>query len=149
MKMKLILSILLISSLGLLSSCKKDEDSPKTKTEMLTGTSCWKLVKSELKNETGVYVDNTADSYDACELDDCTKFTTDGKFVSTDNGVKCDEGATVIEEGTWKLKNNDTELELTSSGGDTGTVKIEKLDSKNLITVLEVFGLSVRLTYVN
>ena len=59
MKMKLILSILLISSLGLLSSCKKDEDSPKTKTEMLTGTSCWKLVKSELKNETGVYVDNT------------------------------------------------------------------------------------------
>lgn len=146
MKNKVTLMLLLIASLGIMSSCKKDDD--KSRKDIITGSTCWKLVKYEEKDGSGNYVDRTSEDYAACELDDCMRFNADGTYVITDSGVKCDPNITVIEEGTWSLINNDSEILVTTSGISLVN-KIESIDENTIVTTVSFFGIEGRLTYKN
>ncbi|MCO6461959.1 MAG: lipocalin family protein [Saprospiraceae bacterium] len=149
MKINYFLFILLAGFLITVSSCKKDEDTPKTKKELLTGPSCWKILKVESYDEDGKLVDVTDVAFEECDKDNCLKFSTDGKFVVTDDGVKCEGEPAVSAEGTWALSNNDTQLDWTEDGTTTNYT-ILKLESNTLqIKTDAFFGIPVQLTFTN
>lgn len=146
MKNNITLLLLLIASLGIMSSCKKDDE--QSRKDIITGSTCWKLVKHEEKDNSGNYVDKTSEYYKACELDDCTRFNADGSYVTTDSGDKCDPNITVTEEGTWSLINNDSEILVTIEGIPLLN-KIESIDKNTIVVTLAIFGSESRLTYKN
>ncbi len=146
MKNKIKFLLFLFIATGLMTSCKKDEE--KTVTEKITGPSCWKIAKYEEKDDSGNYKDYTNDTYDACELDDCTKFNSNGSYITNDNGEKCEGTTDPVEEGTWTLSNSDKTLTLLSGGFGFAT-NIESITENQLVVTATIFEAELRITYKN
>jgi len=149
MKNKVTILLCLILTVGLISSCKKDDDD-KPRKDLLTGSTCWKITKYEERDDKGNFVDFTNDTYDACELDDCTRFGADGNYVNTDSGVKCDPDNSILEEGTWSLIDGDKKIVMTPTGlGFSVTFTIESITANTLVVTTSFIGPELRITYKN
>ena len=148
MKNKVTILLCLCLSIGFLSSCKKDEDD-KPRKDLLSASTCWKITKYEERNSEGNFVDVTNDTYDACELDDCNRFTTDGNYVLTDSGVKCNPDDNVLDQGTWVLADGDKKLIISSTNGFVLTLNIESMDANTIVTTTSFLGPETRITFKN
>lgn len=144
MKNKLTLLLILGAVFGLMSSCKKEDKS--SRKELLTAASCWKVSKFEEKDASGKYVDATADNYEDCQLDDCTRFSADGKWTTTDDGVKCEDSST--QTGTWTMSADEKQLTLNTDFFPI-ILNIESMDAKTIVGTYTVFGAEARITFKN
>ncbi|MFN5223519.1 MAG: hypothetical protein ACK5DJ_04975 [Bacteroidota bacterium] len=108
---------LLMASIVLISSCSKDDDSTSGGGGGTPATNTSKLCNKNWKIETFVFngVDITS-QLDACELDNFTRFSTDGNYVSDEGPTKCDPADPQTTPGTWSWAANETKL---VTDGDT------------------------------
>ena len=86
----------------------------------------------------------------ACELDDSTLFTSDGKY-SVANNTKCDptEDSTV-DSGTWVLSSDKATLTLTSATSTTDPPLVFtkfSVDGTNLKGIADFDGLAATITF--
>lgn len=151
MKIRLTFSLLALVML-MVTSCKKD-DPVKTPKDYLTGRDCWKLVKFETKDSTGAFVDASAlfIGTEACDIDDCNKFSADGKYEQNEGATKCDPSDTqVYTTGTWTLSSDSKKLTWVVDG-ETNEMDIQALTATDLIVSGSFSGLglpiSVRLSF--
>lgn len=107
-----------MSSIVLVSACSKDDDStgggatPATNTSKLCNKN-WKIVSFVLD---GV---NITSQIPACDLDDFTRFSTDGNYVNDEGPTKCDPADPQTIPGTWEWAANESKL---VTDGDTTNV---------------------------
>ncbi len=144
MRNKLTLLLILGAVFGLMSSCKKEDKS--SRKELLTAASCWKVVKFEEKDESGKYVETTSENYETCELDDCNRFSADGSWTTTDDGVKCEDSST--QTGTWTLSADEKQITLSTVFFPI-IFNIESLDANTLVVTYNLFDTNARITYKN
>lgn len=147
MKSTLLNLIILLFITGLLASCKKDVS--KTPAELLTN-GCWKVTKKEQKFENTDYQDIT-DYLDACDLDNCLTYTSDGKFTENEGETKCSaEDPDLVTEGTWTLSADNKTLSIVADGVSKD-YNVEVLTEDMLVVerTFDLFGdlSSSRITY--
>jgi hypothetical protein len=120
------------------SSCKKDKDEAapsKSKTEYLTTAKGWKITGYTIAGQSvyNIYVD-------ACEQSAVEVYKTSGSYDHT-YADKCDEDY----DGTWKLTNNDSQIEI-----DGDPFKIDELNGSTLkySATESIGGASVTTQYI-
>lgn len=123
MKKMIRFSLIAITALIVLSSCKKDD---KSNTELLTAGS-WKLVSEMEKVDNGNWVENIG-SYSACELDDYIIFKTNNTYEFNEGATKCDPTDPQIETGIWAFGANEATLSVDGNPAD-----LNELSSSTLI----------------
>jgi lipocalin-like protein len=128
--LKLSLSlIVLLLSVSLISSCKKDKD--KTRSELIIGR--WKLVSDVYSPAYDYDGDGTKETdifplfYDACEKDDIIIISAGGNGVFDQGATKCDQADPQTDPFNWSLTNNDAILIV-----DGNSVPIAELTNSTL-----------------
>ncbi|MBC6492714.1 hypothetical protein ACFSQD_17840 [Flavihumibacter stibioxidans] len=121
MKSRKILRLLVLPLATLIitgSSCNKDDDEPaKTKTELLT-SGAWKMSAHTVNPAQDLDGDGQSDdsdvfaTYDACDKDDLTSFSTNGSGIISEGATKCDPSDPASYPFTWQWSNNETVLSL-------------------------------------
>jgi Lipocalin-like domain len=124
---KLLFSALALTLLA--TACKKKDDEP-TRTELLTASG-WKYAQYGLDANKNGAIEAAESQLDACELDDTYTFANGGSLTQNVGTVKCFTGETNTT-GTWALKNNDTQVDITIFGFTT-TLTINELSSSRLV----------------
>jgi hypothetical protein len=132
----LLLSFFILSIM--VSSCKKEP------IDYLTGTSCWKQVKGETKDVNGVWQDDGP--IPACNADDCTRFTEDGKTILDEGGSKCIATDPQTVEGTYTLSEDGKTLTL-KQGPSSFDFTVDELTKDKLVISGSVFVFQVRQTF--
>jgi hypothetical protein len=95
-----------------LSSCKKDDPEPATKSNFLTnGTWMVSAVTSDDDGD-GIYETNDYADFLDCFKDNIHTFHSNGTFEMNEGPSKCDPGDPQTESSTWQLTNNDSNLNL-------------------------------------
>jgi hypothetical protein len=118
----------------LFSGCSKDDDPPKTNTELITGK------KFFLRGWTidppisfgGNTISNLYQNVDACEKDNFRIYDQDGSVVFDDGEIKCEAGTPQTETGSWAFANEETILTITYANGLSEDFKIEALTADRL-----------------
>ncbi|RZK16447.1 MAG: hypothetical protein EOO56_19910 [Hymenobacter sp.] len=128
--------LLLGFGLTMLGACKKDsEPAPSTssRTDLLTAKS-WRLTAKNTSITLPGLPPLTDNAIDACDQDNFLKFSTNKTVVSDEGATKCDPSDPQTQNGTWALKTNDTQLDITLSGGlvNNGTFDIKELSATTL-----------------
>jgi hypothetical protein len=136
---KIILSVAILAVL--FTGCKKKDDDPtpvttKTKAELLTAHT-WKqtgsvsnvAIDADEDASTPDTKDLWTEKYDECEKDDTYTFKADGTGSFTDAGTVCENDESY--DFTWKLINNNTEVEMIVQGY-TLTVGLVSVDDNTL-----------------
>ena len=116
------------------TSCDKDDDAAPSKTEMLTNKS-WKMTASTVSVNNG----NPNDVYammPACNKDDFSTFTSDGKYTLDEGATKCNANAVQTQTGTWQFTENETKLKSTL-GANTAEQTITELTSSKMVLTTE------------
>jgi hypothetical protein len=122
------------------SACKKDE---KSKTEILTSTTCWSPTKQEtLDPTTGNWVE---DAIENCTKDDCTTFKSDGTLTFDEGATKCDPTDPQTSSGSWSLSADEKSLILTESGTSFSFTIVE-INEDKLVLETNIFGFQIRST---
>ncbi len=124
------------------SSCKKDNEE-----DFLVDAGCWRLVKSESKENFTGGGTWMVDTLKACEADDCLQFKSDG-------GSSLDEGATkcfstdpqTSNVGTWKLSEDFKTLTVID-GQDTIPFTVTELTKSRLVLSLNLVIAESRQTF--
>jgi len=57
---------------------------------------------------------------EACDRDNLSVLFSNKKYEAREGATKCDNNNDLLDSGTWELKNNDTELHITTA--KTGTL---------------------------
>lgn len=104
-------SLLLIASVVLLSSCGGDDPKPKTKTEIISAQP-WKLTRIK------VTVGSTSQEGDpeACTADDVHTFEADGDYRFDEGATKCDPDDPQSSNGKWEFNTDETVIRITQGG---------------------------------
>jgi Lipocalin-like domain len=123
---------LVVCGVFVFSSCKKD-DSPQ---DLLSGPGCWKTVKSETRSSS---TDAWTDSSEACSTDDCSSFTSDGKYSFDEGATKCDASDDQTSSGTYVLSEDGKTMTLTQDGLSF-TFSVEELTAKKMVLVVSFLG---------
>ena len=151
MKVMKSLSLLLITGLFLLNSCKDEEKTvtptptpSKSKTEMLTAKSwimtAWTITTS------GFGTSDEFATLDACEKDNLRKFNTDKTYTEDEGATKCDpDDPQIIITGNWEFADSETSLIFDKGTADEMTVKIASLTTTTMVATIteSVFGVTV------
>ncbi|MCC6414037.1 MAG: hypothetical protein IT270_20480 [Saprospiraceae bacterium] len=138
--------LLLLLSAGFFTACNKDDDDDKSKTEILTGPSCWLTVKSETFDaNSGVWIESQVPN---CDKDDCTRFYSDGVIIIDEGPLLCDAGDPLTIEGTWFLSLDESSITLTLDGV-TVPAKIIEISDNKLVVEIEFLSYKTRTTYNN
>lgn len=95
-----VLFLILFTSVVIVSSCKKDEESTMTKQEMLTSKP-WKISTSK--------TNGVASTIEACNLDDILTFATDGTYTNNIGTIKCSANEKNFTS-TWSLSADEKNL---------------------------------------
>jgi len=119
MKKPVQLAALLLVMSGVMSfqGCNKDDnDSPKTKTELIT-TGSWKMTGYTINPAADIDLDgdtetNVFDYIDGCIKDDFTTFKTNGTAEGNEGASKCDNADPQTYSLTWSFTSNETKLIL-------------------------------------
>ena len=102
------------------------------------GDSCSKLVKDFLTGTTWLPVSVMAaggEQLKACDQDDNTNFTTNGKLITTRLGTKCDPAEAAADTTTYTISNDAKTLTIAYKLGPTPTsiaMTISELTSSSL-----------------
>ena len=136
-----LLLILFVFSVGLTTSCKKDEEKPKSKEELLTGKK-WQvktaIIDPSIPVSAGGTTTNLYNQIEPCFKDDYSVFNANGTFIDDAGGVKCDVGDAQTTSGTWLFNGDKTIVTLNypASGGDAAfsmSFKILELSDSKLM----------------
>jgi len=142
--MKKILVLLSLGSSLLFSSCKKDDDP--SKTEMLTNKN-WVMTALTVDPEYPVYGSNLYNQFKACEKDNITKLSADGKATFDEGDTKCLASAPQTTTGSWSFNTTETILSITDSKSATQSYTIKSLTSSKMVaTYVEELG-GINYTY--
>jgi hypothetical protein len=134
------LSLLLIASVALLSSCGDDDPKPKSKTELISAH-VWKITKLKVDGQEG--------EPETCDKDDEFTFEADGDYKEVEN-VKCEPDDAASTTGTWQFKSNETVVAVSiSDSGFTITLdkEIVELTETTLKVRYTILGFAVEETY--
>ena len=121
-------SILLLIAIAFLAGCSKDDNTPqvpdkKTAEELITGKP-WLIIAAGFDDNENGMVDENENVLSACYADNAYTFTVGGSGSISDGADVCTPPANA--DFTWKLINNDTELQL-----NTERYVILQLDDNN------------------
>ncbi len=151
--MKKIYGLLLI--VAIMIGCGKDDDPKLTVEQYLTAASNgWVYESLKFTDpDSGTELDllTIPDLFAACDLDDATIFTADGKFTVANN-TKCDpDDPATLDSGTWALNSDKTQLTVTSTtDGPLFTLTKFSADGTNvkgeLTETIEGTTLTIKLT---
>jgi len=70
---------------------------------------------------------------DSCDQDDVYAFSSTGTFTLEQGEKNCTAGSQVIDNGTWEVNADETELSLDFTNLDNATYEISDLDRKQVI----------------
>ncbi len=131
------ISSLLVFSLLALASCKKDDK--ETAKDLLTSDT-W--IQTDYRSDDNGDGELTADesSIDACEKDDATNFTDDGKYTYNDGANVCDPSSPNEGSGTWTLSSDEKKLTIEESGFSLA-FDIVSLTKSELVLRIDFLGL--------
>jgi len=128
--------LLIIVTIGIASSCKKDEETkPKTKEELLVGKK-WQMkaatIDPSLPIDGGGTTTNLYNQLLPCIKDDFNQFNADGKVLEDAGGVKCtvDEPQTI--QGNWLFNADKTIVTISYGAGDNESWKVLSLSESEL-----------------
>ena len=131
---KIKFSVLLITTVALMTGCKKYNitapyppamSTNKSPAENLTQKT-WRLLSYGFDHNKNGLVDIDEESIRDCEKDNTYTFNKDGSGVVTENAMICDAN-NPVNQFAWTLTNNDTVLDFYY-----GKANIIKLDADNL-----------------
>lgn len=135
MKLSILKTVLFIAlpSLSLLVSCGKSNPA-KSKVELITASS-WKYSTAGVDQDANGTVDLPlpTGTLATCDTDNVITFKSDNTGVVDEGATKCSASLPQTNPFTWSLKNNDTDLNISTSvfAGIGGDAKIIELtDSK-------------------
>lgn len=113
-------------------SCSDDDSESISVSAALTGASKGWIVTAATISPAFLGVSDLYAQYDACDKDDATFFTSDGKY-KIENTVKCDasEGA-ILETGTWTLTSDNKVLKMTDSSSDSEEFNVAEATTSTL-----------------
>ncbi len=132
---KLILGLACFSALTF-TSCEKDSDDTKTKTEMITSHG-WTMTGLDVEPGIDMFVDGTwlpvTDVF--LQMNDCSKdneviFNANGTLIEETNS-KCHPAEPATYTGTWSFNSDETRLVLNTD--ESIDYKLELLDDNNLV----------------
>lgn len=124
-------------------ACSKSEE--KSRTELLTGASCWAEVKNEVyDNSTNQWMPSTLDD---CAKDDCRVFRTDNTTTLDAGLEKCSSNEPQTLNGTWSLSVDDRTLMITENGVGLSAEIIE-LTATKLVLENQFFSIRSRITFL-
>jgi hypothetical protein len=129
------LKLTVFSVILILSSCKKDSNSPKGASAVLTSGK-WQITAS-----TSVFTvagnSQTVDIFSAlpsCTTDNYYIFNSDGTGTTDEGTTKCDDSdPQTTSNGNWQLLNNDTQLKAGDITGAEITADIKQLDNSTMV----------------
>jgi hypothetical protein len=129
------LTLTVFSVILILSSCKKDSDSPKGASAILTSGK-WQITAStSVFNIAGA--PQTVDifsSLPSCTQDNYYIFNSDGTGTTDEGATKCDDSdPQTTSNGNWQLLNNDTQLQAGDITGAQITADIKQLDNSTMV----------------
>ena len=113
--------------------CKKKDDDPPTKTELLTNKN-WKvtaLTSDPAVSINGVLVTNVFNQFNGCQKDDLFRFSTNGIYTFDEGGTKCNTNDPQTITGTWAFNANQTIVSVTQ-GGNTTSYNLESLNETTM-----------------
>ncbi|HSK12861.1 MAG TPA: lipocalin family protein [Phnomibacter sp.] len=126
-----LLSTLALTLVFFSFSCNKENDTVKSKTELLT-QKAWMIEKYEEKVGSNAWVDEFPGT-DACTKDDQYIFRANNTYEFNEGATKCDAAdPQVFGSGNWSFKENETVLSL-----DSEDFKLDRLDGTNLVISAE------------
>jgi hypothetical protein len=126
--------LMLMGGLVTVSSCKKDDDDPATKTQTLSGKKFF--IKSMPVDPPVDVLGNLVDDFITwmpdCSKDDFIIFNENGTFVNDEGATKCEPTDPQTENGTWVFLNNEKQIRLTVDGDAAQTMDIDELTNSKL-----------------
>lgn len=129
-----------------IAACDKDDD--KTTKDYLIGKTCWSFTKVESQNQDSTWTDVTSQLFDACYLDNCINFKSDGTFIIDEGASKCKPtDPQTNNQGTWSLSPDEKELITIDQSQVTSTFHIESISATSFVGTTEVLGVKVRYTF--
>lgn len=108
-----LLLVLFFAVTTVLSSCKKDDESPaRLKTELLADTTSktWKITNEETVMM-GYKVSTFSFFRDQCSKDDVTIFFTNKNFEEREGASKC-SSEDLLDDGTWSLSSDEKKITI-------------------------------------
>ncbi|GAB2947118.1 hypothetical protein GCM10027048_10170 [Hymenobacter coalescens] len=125
------------------SACKKDEEKPKTKTELLTAKS-WRVTAARETVTTGGQTTSSDEyaTFGACEKDDFVKFLADKKVEFNEGATKCNTADPQTETGAWDFNSDQTKLTLTDP--DLGLSLVYDIVELNASTLKVKYSVSAQ-----
>ena len=122
-------SLIALISIALFS-CEKDDDdtaqitpATPTNTEKLCGKNFIVTDFTTIVNGDTIMTGLDTNSFDACDLDDITRFETSGIYTDDSGAIKCDTTEPQILYGTWEFYDSETKL-IFDKGPDGDTLNI-------------------------
>src|SRR5215216_255299 len=101
--MKKVILLHAIIAMLFISSCKKEDNKPQTKTDYLTsGTWIVTAVTSDEDGD-GTYETNDFVDFDECYRDNFYTFHSDGKWEQNEGATKCDDADPQTNTALWQL----------------------------------------------
>jgi hypothetical protein len=142
--MKKILFLLCLGSSVVFTSCKKDDDP--TKKEMLVGKN-WVATAMTIDPGLPIVGTNLFNQVEACDKDDITKFSADGKATFDEGATKCEVTDPQTTTGSWALNPTETILSITYSPTSTISLTLKTLTSSKMVGTYQVVDSGVTYTY--
>jgi len=137
-KLKSLLWVVLFATVAF--SCSDDDDVTLSTSASLTSASKGWVVSAATISPAFLGITDWYAQLEACDQDDATIFTSDGKY-KIESTVKCDSTEpTIIETGTWTLSSDNKVLSMTTGSDVTestiveanaGTIKVTQTDELN------------------
>ena len=132
--------VLGLSLIILASACQQGEDiiNPPTAEELLSDNP-WlytaHTIEPGMLQGTFVITDLYA-QLDSCDQDDIYSFTSTGVFNLEQGDIRCTPNSDqIIDNGTWTVSDDETELSLDFSTIDDITYEISELDRKEMVLI--------------
>lgn len=130
--MKRVLLLATLAVTCVFSACKKDEDKPKSKGDLLMAKS-WRMTAQTEAVGAAAATDTFSGDED-CSKDDLLKFMQNGVALLDEGPTKCDPNDPQSFPANWALSDNDSKLTLTIFIGAV-TYDVEQLTSDKMILV--------------
>ncbi|HOY95544.1 MAG TPA: lipocalin family protein [Catalimonadaceae bacterium] len=113
---------------------------------MLTNKN-WVMTALTVDPEYPVYGSNLYNQFKACEKDNITKLSADGKATFDEGDTKCLASAPQTTTGSWSFNTTETILSITDSKSATQSYTIKSLTSSKMVaTYVEELG-GINYTY--
>jgi hypothetical protein len=127
--------LLLLPALALactLTACKKDEEKPKSKTELLTARN-WRIT-ADLRTSTSGSQTTTTDAYAAyppCLKDDYVKYSTNHQVEFNRGALQC-ANEPQSQTSNWEFNADETRLTISAPPSSVATYEVLELTAETM-----------------